>query len=251
MTNFSKSNYLKSECNRIKNLFISGKFDIVIEKSKKLIKENPKQIPFYNFLALSYREKGEIFLTEKILQKALKISPNNESVLNNLGSTYRVLIEFDKSKKFLKKALSINPNNINAIVNYANLKRDTNNYTESIQLYEKAYKINNKISTIIINLARAYQIVGKFDLSENYLKILLKEDQNNTLAHKMLSTIKKYKKSDPHQVQMISILKKNYLKEIDKSNLMFAISKSYEDQKNYENSYEFFKKANDIKKKNT
>ena len=75
--------------------------------------------------------------------------------------------------------MSINPNNIHAIVNYANLKRDTNSYDESIQLYEKAYKMNNKISTIIINLAGAYQIVGKFDLSQSYLEILLKEDQNN------------------------------------------------------------------------
>jgi len=249
MKNFSKSDYLKSEYNKINNLFLSGKFDIVVEKSKKIIEKNPTQIPFYNFLALSYREKGKIFLAEEILLKALKISPNNQSVLINLGSTYRVLIEFDKSEKFLKKALSINPNNINAIVNYANLKRDTNNYDESIQLYEKAYKMNNKISTIIINLAGAYQIVGKFDLSQSYLEILLKENQNNALAHKMLSTIKKYKKNDPHQAQMISILEKNDLKELDKATLMFAISKSYEDQKNYENSSKFFKKANDIQKK--
>ena len=167
MKNFSKFNYLESELNKINNLFVSGKFDIVIEKSKKLIKKNPTQIPFYNFLALSYREKGKIFLAEKILLNALKISPNNQSVLINLGSTYRVLIEYDKSEKFLKKALSNNPNNIHAIVNYANLKKDTNNYDESIQLYEKAYKMNNKILTIVINLAGAYQIVGKFDLSEN------------------------------------------------------------------------------------
>ena len=60
--------------------------------------------------------------------------------------------------------------------------------------------MNNKISTIIINLAGAYQIVGKFNLSQSYLEILLKEDQNNALAHKMLSTIKKYKKNDPHQI---------------------------------------------------
>ena len=249
MKNFSKSDYLKSEYNKINNLFLSGKFDIVIEKSKKLIKKNPTQISFYNFLALSYREKGEIFLAEKILQNALKISPNNQSVLINLGSTYRVLIEYDKSEKFLKKALSNNKNDINALVNYANLKRDTNDYDESIQLYEKAYKINNKIQTIIINLAGAYQIVGKFKLSETYLETLLKEDNNNTLAHKMLSTIKKYKKNDPHQTQMNSILKKNNLKEIDKANLLFAISKSYEDQEDYKNSFISFKKANDIQKK--
>ena len=249
MKNFTKSDYLKSELNKINNLFISSKFDIVIEKSKKLIKKNPTQIPFYNFLALSYREKGKIFLAEKILLSALKISPNNQSVLINLGSTYRVLIEYDKSEKFFKKALSTNPNNIHALVNYANLKKDTNNHDESIQLYEKAYKINNKNLIIITNLARAYLIVGKFDLSQKYLKILLKEDQNSALAREMLSTIKKYKKKDPHQKQMISVLKKNNLKEIDKVTLLFAISKSYEDQKNYKNSFKFFKKANDVKKK--
>ena len=249
MKNFSKSDYLKSEYNKINNLFLSGKFDIIIEKSKKIIKKNPTQIPFYNFLALSYREKGEIYLAEEILLNALKINPNSQSILINLGSTYRVLIEFDKSEKFLKKALSINPNNINAIVNYANLKRDTNNYDESIQLYEKAYNMNNKIPTIIINLAGAYQIIGKFDLSQKYLEILLKEDQSNALAHKILSTIKKYEKSDPHQEQMISVLEKKDLKELDKATLMFAISKSYEDQKNYKSSFKFFKKANDIQKK--
>jgi len=61
MKNFSKSDYLKSECDKINNLFLSGKFDIIIEKSKKLIKKNPTQIPFYNFLALAYKEKGKYF----------------------------------------------------------------------------------------------------------------------------------------------------------------------------------------------
>ena len=249
MKNLSESDYLKSEYKKINNLFLTNKFDAVIEKSKKILKKNPKQIPFHNFLALSYREKGKIFLAKEILLNALKINPDSQSLLVNLGSTYRVLIEFDKSEKFLKKALSINPNNINALVNYANLKRDTNNYNESIELYEKAYKINNKIPTIIINLAGIYQIVGKFKLSENYLEILLKEDPNNAIAHKLLSTIKKYKKNDSHQTQMISILKENSLKKFEKATLLFAISKSFEDQKNYKNSTKFFKEANDIQKK--
>ena len=208
MKNFTKSEYLNSEYNKINKLFLSGKFDIVVEKSKKIIEKNPTQIPFYNFLALSYKEKGETLVAEKILLNALKINPNSQSVLINLGATYRVLVEYDKSEKFLKKALSINPNNISAIVNYANLKRDLNNYDESIQLYEKAYKMNNKISTIIINLAGAYQIIGKFDLSKSYLEMLLKEDQNNAIAHKMLSTVKKYEKNDAHQAMMLSVIKK-------------------------------------------
>ena len=196
MKNISKTDYLKSEYKKINNLFLSGKFNLVIDKTKKILKKNSTQIPFYNLLALSYRETGKLLLAEETLINALKISPNNQSVLVNLGSTYRVLIEFEKSENFLKQALSMNPNNINALVNYANLKRDKNEYNDSIQLYEKAYKMNNEDTIIIINLAGVYQIVGKFELSQKLLEKLLIQHQNNALAHKMLSTIKKYEIKD-------------------------------------------------------
>jgi len=249
MTNLSKSDYLKSQTEKINKLFLSGKFDLVIEKSKKILEKNPKQVPFYNFLALSHREKGNFLLAEKILLSALQILPDKQSLLINLGSTYRVLIEFEKSEKYLKKAMQINPNNINAIVNYANLKRDMNDYENSIILYEKANKMNNKNPIILINLAGAYQIVGKFELSQKCLETLIKENNNHALAHKMLSTIKKYEKNDTHQAEMLSVLEKNSLNEIDKSSLCYAIAKSYDDQKDYKQSCHYFVKANDIQKK--
>ena len=249
MTNLSKSDYLKSQTEKINKLFLSGKFDLVIEKSKKILEKNPKQVPFYNFLALSHREKGNFLLAEKILLSALQILPDKQSLLINLASTYRVLIEFEKSEKYLKKAMQINPNNINAIVNYANLKRDMNDYENSIILYEKANKMNNKNPIILINLAGAYQIVGKFELSQKCLETLIKENNNHALAHKMLSTIKKYEKNDTHQAEMLSVLEKNSLNEIDKSSLCYAIAKSYDDQKDYKQSCHYFVKANDIQKK--
>ena len=249
MTIISKSDYLKTQAEKINKLFLSGKFDSVIEKSKKILEKNPKQVPFYNFLALSHREKGNFLLAEKILLDALQILPDKQSLLINLGSTYRVLIEFEKSEKYLQKAMQINSDNINAIVNYANLKRDMNDYENSIILYEKAYKMNNKIQTVVINLAAAYQIVGNFELSKKYLESFIKENQDDALAHKMLSTIKKYEKNDEHQTMMLAVSEKNLLNEIDKSTLYYAIAKSYDDQKNYKKSCHFFIKANNIQKK--
>ncbi len=245
----SNIDYLKSEYKKINNLFLSKKFDLVIEKSKKILKKNSNQIPFYNLLALSYRETNKIFLAEKVLKSANEINPNDQSVLVNLGATYRVLLEFEKSEKFFKKTLSINPNNIHALVNYANLKRDTNNYDESILMYEEAYKLDNSNPIILINLAGTYQIIGKFEKSKKILTELLNRDKNNALAHKMLSAIKDYKKQDEHQNDMVSILEKNLLDELDTATLCYAISKSFDDQKDYKRSTEYFKKANDIQKK--
>ena len=249
MKNLSNTDYIKSEYKKINNLFKQHKFDLVIEKSKKIIKKNPNQIPFYNLLALSYRETNKIFKAETTLIEALTINSKDQSVLVNLGAIYRVLFEFKKSEDCFKKILSINSKNIHALVNYANLKRETNKFDEAINLYEEAYKIEEKNPIILINLAAIYQIVGKFEVSKKIIQKLLIIDENNPIAHKLLSVVKKYKNNDEHQKEMILILETKKLAEYDKATLCFAISKSFEDQKNYKKSSEFFIKGNNIQKK--
>ena len=103
MKNFSDTNYIKLEYKKINNLFLQGKFNLVIEKTKKIINKIPNQIPFYNLLALSYRETNKILSAEQILSNALKINPNDQSLLVNLVATYRVLFEFEKSENVLIK----------------------------------------------------------------------------------------------------------------------------------------------------
>ena len=101
MANISKSDFLKQELKKIQNLFLTNKFQLVVEKTKKMIKKDPSQIPFYNYLALSYRELGKFNTAEEVLQNALKIKPNAQSVLNNLGANYRAKGEYIKAEKYL------------------------------------------------------------------------------------------------------------------------------------------------------
>ena len=248
MPNISRSDFLKQELKKIQNLFSANKFELVIEKSKKMIKKDPSQIPFYNYLALSYRELGKYNIAEEILQNALKMKPNTQSVLNNLGANYRAKGEYIEAEKYLEQALSNNPNDINALCNYANVKRDKNEFNESIKYYEKAYSINSKIPTVVINLAGAYQIVGKFEISKKYLEIFIKENPNNATAHKLLSTIIDYKTNNEHQNQMLTIVDKHSFDDLDAATLNYAVAKSYEDQKKYNKSFLYFKKANDLQR---
>ena len=123
-----------------------------------------------------------------------------------------------------------------------------NKYDEAIKLYEEAYKLDDKNEIILINLAGVYQIVGKFEVSKKLLYKLLNINSKNILAHKMLTIMKKYEIKDKHQKQMLSLLEDISLNQYEKATLYFSISKSFEDQKNYKKSFEFFKEANDIQK---
>ena len=64
--------YLEKEFNKINNLFVSKNYEMVIEKATALLKKDPEQVTFYNYIGLSHRQLGELTKAEHILKKASK-----------------------------------------------------------------------------------------------------------------------------------------------------------------------------------
>jgi len=137
---------------------------------------------------------------------------------------------------------------VNILCNYANLKRDLNDIAGSINLYKKAYDINNNLPIVLHNLAGSYQILGDFEKSKKYLKILIEKFPKITKANKMLSDVTDYNKDDFHQKEMLIKINDISLNEEEKIPLYFSLAKSYEDQKKFDESFKFTKQGNESAK---
>lgn len=237
-------NYIKNEFKKIQNYFISQRYDKVIEKTLILLKKDPYQAVFYNYIGLSYRQLGQLENSELILSKGIKLFPKNFHIICNLGSLYRYMSKYDKAEFYLKKGLEIKPNDFSLLCNYGNLKRDINENTEAIKYYKMAYKIDDKNETLLINLAGAYQISGEFDFAKKILIELHEKFPRCTKGDFMFSSIHTYIDEDKHREQMLKKLSFNDLAPQDIVYLYFAISKSYSDIKDYKNSSHYLIKAN-------
>ena len=101
MTNLSKSDYLKSQAEKINKLFLSGKFDLVIEKSKKILEKNPKQVPFYNFLGIQKFNNLAKYTNKKVicLGGIKKNNLNKTKLLNTYG--FSSISFFKKNIKYI------------------------------------------------------------------------------------------------------------------------------------------------------
>jgi Flp pilus assembly protein TadD len=241
--------FIKKEIEKIHNFFNAKMYEKVIEKTKILIKKDPYQTPFYNYMALSYRQLNQATKAKDILIKGLELRPKSQSLLNNLASTYRILENFTEAEKILIEIININPKNASALCNYANLKRDLNQNKGAIELYEKAFLIDQNNFTILINLSSTYQIIGEFEKSKFYLKLLEKNSPHTTIQDKMFSAVHEYNDIDDHQNIMLEKISNKKIPEVEKINLYFGLAKSYSDQKNYEKSADFFIKGNFEKRK--
>ena len=249
MLNKSDIEYIKKEYSKIRNLFLAGQYQDVITKTKVLLKKDPYQATFYNYIALSYNNIKKINFAKEYLLKGLEYNPKNQSLLVNLSSIYRAEQNFIDAEKILIKILEENPNHFTALSNLANLKRDLNKDEQATKLYEQAAKIDTTNLTLLANLAISYQTTGEFDKCREVLKKIENLDPKKTIQDKIYSSFHKYAENDNHQQLMIRKSLDVTIPNYEKINLFFSLAKSYSDQKDHEKSTEYFIKGNNAKRK--
>ncbi len=230
------------------NLFTAAKYDLVISKSKKLIRDFPQYLILYNILGSAHQNLGNLNLAKEIFNKGLKLEPNDISIMNNLGNIYKNTGEIDLAETLFKKIIQKKPNYINAYINLGNLKRDNNDFPAAINLYSEALRINDKIAVTHYSLALAYQGLGEFDLAINHAKKTLILDTKFTQADLLISQSTKYKNGNKHYEEMNSKINTLELNSNQKVNLLFALAKADEDMELIEKSFKNLNLGNQIKR---
>jgi tetratricopeptide (TPR) repeat protein len=235
---------IKSEINNLNILSKMNNIDEIIKRSSILIEKYPKIQIFYNFLGSSLEKKNQIYDAEIIYTRSLEVDPKNSFALVNLGRISRIINDLERSEKLLKQALNLEPENLFAQLYYGELKIDQNNFKEAISIFEKIYEKNKEFQNIIMRLANAYSIVGEFKKAEEYLSLASKKNPGLFVADYRLSNIINYSEKKDHQKLILEKIQNTKFDTLNKYPLFFAIAKSYEDQKDYEQAFKYIEMAN-------
>ena len=225
-------------------------FRIVIAESKKILIKDPNNSFVHNLCGLALQGNANFAASIMHFQRAIELEPTNIAAKNNLANSYKALGKLDLAENLYKSILKEKPNYVQALNNLANLKKSIYDFTSAINYFEKALKILNNNQNILINLAELYSAIGNFDKAIEILNKNLSSNPKHTSSHKFLSSLINYKNDEnkEHLNKMLSLLKDKTFYNDQKMNLSFAIAKSYEDLGNYEKSFEYLNKGNELKK---
>jgi len=238
-----------TEIQKLQNYLSVRDFKKVINKSEELIKKFPNNPFLFNILGLALYGIGKNLVAIDKYKKALDLDANFLPALNNLANSYKSIGNFEKAELYYNKAIDKKPDYFQAINNYANLKSLIFDYSSAIELYERALKINEKDKTILFSLANAYHAIGNTKKTIKIISKIILENPKHTSAHKLLSSIINYSEEEANLNDMEKLSLDNNLTDSQKVDLFFALGKAYEDLKNYENSFFYLKKANELRKK--
>jgi len=239
----------QTEAKKNINFYNEKKYEIVINRCILLLNKFPKSSFLYNLIGMSYKEMKNSVEAKKNFLISIDLDPKNLAAITNLANLYRLLKKFITAEKYFKEVLFVNPNYVTALLNYGNLKADLDKNDEALNLYKKASQLDKNNIIIHYNLGLMYQSLGDFNNSKKYFEKTLKINKKFTTADKLISTSTDYNLNKDHLLSMENKINNLSLRDDQKIDLYFAISKAYESLSNYKNSYYNFEKGNKIKKK--
>ena len=240
---------IKDNIEILLNLFNACNYNLVISKSKRLIREFPDYLILYNLLGSAYLNVGSFNLAKEIFDKALKLEPNNISIMNNLGNVYKNKDDLESAENLFNKIIKLKPDYINAYINLGNIKRDNNDFQSAINLYSKALKIKNDVPVVHYSLALAHQGIGEFEQAIYHAEEALHLDPKFTQADLLISQSINYKNGSQHFDQMNFKIDNIKLSNNQKINILFALAKAHEDMGQIEKSFDKLRLGNQIKRK--
>jgi tetratricopeptide (TPR) repeat protein len=226
-----------------------GNFEQSLKSFKKAIQILPEFAVAYNNMAIVYRDLDNVKEAEKNLLYSIKIDPNNSDPYNNLGLIYRDSNQENKAKEFFEKSLEINPKNLQTLNNLGNLHKNLGQIDQAEKYFYEAININFKFFDSYINLSVMYE---RINLNEKLEEIINKANKifpSNIIIKlfhgQYLYKIKKFSEAI-ECLNQISFAEN----QLNRERLRyFILAKCYEKLGNIDNSFDFFKKTNEINAK--
>ena len=242
---------LKKQIQSAVDVYKSGDLTKAEFLCKKLIEANPKVDFLYNLLGLILAGQGNIQTAIEYYNKAIKINPNFAMPYNNLGLLYvNHKFDYKKAENLYKKSISLDPKILEAQNNLGSLYNTLNKFEEAIDCYKKAILINPKIEYIHHNIANVYLAMGNFAEAKKHFKESIKLNPNYSNSHRSLRRLTKYTDKEEHFNVLKKLYKNTDINDVEnKINISFALGKAYEDIKDFDKSFTFYKEANAICRK--
>ena len=128
---------------------------------------------------------------ELSFKACLKLKPNYEPALYNLARVYQNKKKWTNSNEVFKKFIEINGPNPSVYSHIAWNNLMSGNVGQANMLYEKVLSYEPNHIAALINLGKINYRIGKYRISQSYIKRALKQDLSQTQLDDLNKLLKK------------------------------------------------------------
>ena len=226
----------------------AGRNKLAEEAYKKVLKKDNNNVDALRLLGLLAFKQNNYPIAEKLFIRGIQLNPTFKLLWENLAKCFRLQNKFQHAQKAFENLLKLDPNNLEAMGALGTIHIRLSNFDEGIVIYKNLLKQNNKNPRVHLSLGHAQKTVGNRSESEQSYINAIKNFPLCGEAYWSLANLKTYKFSNIQIKSMESALKEN-IHDLEKIQMLFALGKAHESNKNYDLSFKYYEEGNWLQRK--
>ena len=221
---------------------------------REILSDDPNNVDALRLLALLASRTGAVDQAINMLENCTKIAPDYALAWENLAKMYRQKDDPDSLQKAafcFRKATELRPNWAEGWAGLGTMQTRSSQHEEGIESYKKSIELKANQPRVHLSLGHVYKTTGNQEACISSYNEAISFDNNFGEAYWSLANLKTYKFSG----EEISIMEKKVelteVPEREKVHFLFSLGKALEDMGNYDESFEYYKRGNDLNRGRT
>ena len=216
---------------------------------RHFLRQHKEHIEGIRLLAKVGEQLGILADAEFLLETAFEIAPNNLRVRYDYANLLLKMQKFEKSHEQTSALVAADAEDLAFLALHANATAGVGDQGTAVAMYKQVLAAADAQPTLHVMCGHAQKTLG--DLAESVRSYqaayLLQPDYGD--AYWSLANTKSYRFSDIEMAQMRDQEAKPTTQEDDRIHLCFALGKAFEDASEFEESFIYYERGNQLKRK--
>ena len=232
----------------VTDLISQGRLLKAEEICRQFMRRVPDHVEGMRLLSDIGARLGVLDDAEFLLESALKFEPDNIQVRIDYIRVLRKRQKFNEALEAASQLLKRSPENPQFKSLHAVECMQTGDYATALTEFDEVLEKLPGDPITLTSKGHAYKTLGNYDASVDAYKAALKGQPDHGEAYYSLANLKVYSFSEAEIETMYAQERNSNLSHIDRIHLCFALGKAYEDQQDFEKSFDYYAKGNQLKK---
>ncbi len=232
----------------VSHLLHEGKLIKAENACRHFLQKNPQNVEGMRLLADIGARLGILEDADFLLESAIEFEPDNIQVRIDYIQILRKRQKFSEALK--QSELLYQRDTTNPVFQslYAIESMQTGDYEQALDLFEKVLQRLPNDPVTLTSRGHALKTFGRHDEAVSSYQTAVQSDPGYGDAYYGLANLKTYRFSDEELSLMEAQEQGNQLSYQNRIHICFALGKAYEDRKDYDTSFGYYQRGNELKR---
>jgi len=233
---------------RAVQLVKAGKIGPAERLARDFLKEHPTDVIAIRLLADIGTRVGVLDEAQKLLERCLGLDPGFDLARLNYANVLKKRENLELALEQIDRLLKKDPKRFGFLVTRAGILIQMGDFDRAVPAYQ--YLVDNfpPRPKITLGYGHSLKTIGRLDDAIQAYRKTIEQQPSFGDAYWSLANLKTFRFEDGDMDSMRAELEKDDCNQEDYFHLCFALGKAYQDRKQFDESYHYYKLGNDLKK---